>query len=119
MSKLLIYKFFIIILILPFLFGCATNPASDLDIPCPPWPIAGADVADEFDRIPFRGYADLAALVQVAKNMSPHSDQEVNDFLIFFLTTTEKMKPEEGFEHLWSWINDLHDLKEQLDECNK
>ena len=119
MSKLLIYKFFIIILILPFLFGCATNPASDLDIPCPPWPIAGADVADEFDRIPFRGYADLAALVQVAKNMSPHDDQEVNDFMIFFLTTTEKMKPEEGFEHLWNWINDLHDLKEQLDECNK
>ncbi len=101
------------------LTGCVGNPASDLAIPCPPWPIAGVDVADELDRIPFRGYADLAALVQLAKNISPHDDQEVNDFMIFFLTTTEKINPEEGFEHLWNWINDLHDLKEQLDECNK
>ena len=101
------------------LTGCVGNPVSDLSIPCPPWPIAGTDVADELERIPFRGYSDLAALVQVAKNISPHNDQEVNEFMTFFLMTTEKMKPEEGFEHLWTWINDLHDLKEQLDECNK
>ncbi len=112
-------KFFIITLILPFLFGCVSTPGSDLAIPCPPWPVGGAEVADELDRIPFRGYSDLAALVQLAKKISPHDDQEVNDFMIFFLTTTEKIEPEEGFEHLWNWINDLHDLKEQLDECHK
>lgn len=85
---------------------------------CPPWPAAGPGVATELERIPYRGWATLVQLGAQAKQIKKtNTDPEIIVFMDSYLDTMDWMKPGSGFEHLWGWIDNLYDLKDQLEVC--
>ncbi len=102
-----------------FLIGCGTTSSDDMPFlgVCPPWPAAGANVAIELERVPFKGWTQLAILQDEAQILREHSDSDVKAFMVFYIETMGWMKPNDGFEHFWGWIDNLYDLKEQLDIC--
>ncbi len=85
---------------------------------CPPWPAAGPAVAAELERVPYRGWATLVQLAAQAEQLKKTNiDPEVIAFAHLYLETMVWMKPNDGFEHFWGWIDDLYDLKDQLEAC--
>lgn len=98
--------------------GCDLFQKDPVTHTTPPWPTAGPNVAEELDRIPFRGYSWLIPLREEAREIQkdPNAPLKYREFARRVETEIDTLQPEEGFEHLYEWLGRLYRLREQIEE---
>jgi hypothetical protein len=97
------------------LAACATASYSG---PCPPWPVAGPNVAEELDNVPFNGFtAAKAAIADLERDINALPDGGQKAALLADLAALKAGVPTNDFADFWNWVARLRTLKRQLDFC--
>jgi hypothetical protein len=99
-----------------FLTTCGTTDFDEATI-CPPWPLGGPDVAEELDRIPFRGWRLLGDIHEEINNPEFITPEGYEQLFTDLRLELDSLRPNDGFEHFYVWLNQLKDLKLQLEAC--
>jgi hypothetical protein len=107
-----------------FSTGCASGrggtAAEKESSSCPPPQWADKRVAEELERVPFRGYPELADLgMDLADACKSTASPLVCQFSDRVQEELKWIRPEEGFEHTWAWIARVEKLNEALEACRK